>query len=151
MVDLSDGAAMAWLLALVAAAWEAYYILFYLFILFLAALGLRCGARASHCGGFSYGARPLERRLSRCGARGPVAPRHVGPSWTGARTRVPSIGRRILNHCATREVPWEASLNLLYTDGEGRGERGEGREGERERGRGREVCVWRESTSTGDF
>ena len=34
-----------------------------------------------------------------------VAPRHVGSSWTRARTRVPCIGRRILNHCATREVP----------------------------------------------
>ena len=36
---------------------------------------------------------------------GLVAPRHVGSSWTRARTRVPCIGRRILNHCATREVP----------------------------------------------
>ena len=35
---------------------------------------------------------------------GLVAPRHVGPSRTRARTRVPCIGRRILNHCATREV-----------------------------------------------
>ena len=26
-------------------------------------------------------------------------------SWTRARTRVPCIGRRILNHWATREVP----------------------------------------------
>ena len=36
---------------------------------------------------------------------GPVAPRHVGSSQTGARTRVPCIGRQILNHCATREAP----------------------------------------------
>ena len=36
---------------------------------------------------------------------GLVAPRHVGSSRTRARTRVPCIGRRILNHCATREVP----------------------------------------------
>ena len=35
---------------------------------------------------------------------GLVAPRHVGSSWTRARTRVPCIGRRILNHCATREA-----------------------------------------------
>ena len=34
----------------------------------------------------------------------------MGSSWTRARTRVPCIGRRILNHCATREVP---SLKLL--------------------------------------
>ena len=36
---------------------------------------------------------------------GLVAPRHVGSSQTRARTRVPCIGRRILNHCTTREAP----------------------------------------------
>ena len=36
---------------------------------------------------------------------GLVAPRHVGSSRTRARTRVPCLGRWILNHCATREVP----------------------------------------------
>ena len=36
---------------------------------------------------------------------GLVAPRHVGSSQTRARTCVPCTGRRILNHCATREVP----------------------------------------------
>ena len=35
---------------------------------------------------------------------GLVAPRHVGYSGTRARTRVPCIGRRILNHYATREA-----------------------------------------------
>ncbi|XP_054938630.1 UPF0449 protein C19orf25 homolog isoform X1 [Physeter macrocephalus] len=37
---------------------------------------------------------------------GPAAPRHVGSSRTGARTCawVPCIGRRTLNHCATREA-----------------------------------------------
>ena len=35
---------------------------------------------------------------------GLVAPRHVGSSRTGAWTRVSCIGRRILNHCATRET-----------------------------------------------
>ena len=35
---------------------------------------------------------------------GPAAPRHVGSSQTRARTRVPCIGRQILNHCATREA-----------------------------------------------
>ena len=29
----------------------------------------------------------------------------MGSSRTRARARVPCIGRRILNHCATREVP----------------------------------------------
>ena len=41
---------------------------------------------------------------------GLVAPRHVGSSQTRARTRVPCIGRQILNHCATREAP-----NILFT------------------------------------
>ena len=36
---------------------------------------------------------------------GLVAPWHVGSSWIRDRTRVPCIGRRILNHCTTREVP----------------------------------------------
>ena len=44
------------------------------------------------------------RRLSNCGSTGLVAPRHVGSSQTRARTRVPCIGRQILNHCATRET-----------------------------------------------
>ena len=69
-------------------------------------------ARASHC-----------RRLSCCGAQAPdaqaqqlwltglVALRHVGSSQTRARTRVPCIGRQILNHCPTKEAP-TAALNL---------------------------------------
>ena len=35
---------------------------------------------------------------------GPVTPRLVGSSRTRARTCVPCVGRRILNHCATREA-----------------------------------------------
>ena len=34
-----------------------------------------------------------------------VALRHVGSSFTRARTHVPYIGRRILRHCAIKEVP----------------------------------------------
>ena len=108
---------------------------------------LRCGARASHCGGFSCcgpwalgiraslivacglrscGSRVLEGRLSSCGARAPdaqaqqlwhtglVAPWHVGSSQTRARTRVPCIGRQILNHCATREVPLIVILKNIF-------------------------------------
>ena len=41
---------------------------------------------------------------------GLVAPWHVGSSQTRALTRVPCIGRQILNHCATREVPQVALL-----------------------------------------
>ena len=93
---------------------------------------LCCGAWASHCGGFSCcGARALgiwasvvvAHGISSCGTwdqqvwlmgsraqaqqlqcMGLVAPRHVGSSRTRARTDVPCIGRRILNHCATREA-----------------------------------------------
>ena len=36
---------------------------------------------------------------------GLVAPWHVGSSQTRARTRVLCIGRRILSHWATKEVP----------------------------------------------
>ena len=43
---------------------------------------------------------------------GLVAPRHVGSSRTRARTRVPCIGRWILNHCTTREVPHP--LNIYF-------------------------------------
>ena len=37
---------------------------------------------------------------------GLVALRHLGSSWTRARTGIPCIGRRILNHCATREAQY---------------------------------------------
>ena len=49
------------------------------------------------------GSRAQTQQLRRMGL---VAPRHVGSSWTRARTRVPCIGRRILNHCATMEALW---------------------------------------------
>ena len=44
-----------------------------------------------------------------------VALRHVGSSRTRARTHVPCIGRWILNHCATREVPSQTfrKINVL--------------------------------------
>ena len=102
---------------------------FFKLIYFLAALGLRCCAWTfSSCSerGLliavsslvvktrTLGSRAsvvVARRLSSCGAHaqylwrtGLVAPRHVGSSWTRAQTRVPCIGRWILNHCTTREV-----------------------------------------------
>ena len=47
-----------------------------------------------------------------------VAPRHVGSSRTRAWTCVPCIGRRILNHCATKEVQtWIFLYILPYTHG----------------------------------
>ena len=48
------------------------------------------------------GSRAQAQQLWRTGL---VAPWLVGSSRTRARTRVPCIGRRILNHCAIREVP----------------------------------------------
>ena len=88
----------------------------------MAVLGLRFCARAfSSCGKwgplFITVRGPLTIAASRCGAQAPdaqaqqlwltglVAPRHVGSSQTRARTRVPCIGRQILNHSATREAP----------------------------------------------
>ena len=44
---------------------------------------------------------------------GLAAPWHVGSSRTRARTRVPCIGRQILNHCATREAP---RINFLKAE-----------------------------------
>ena len=39
-----------------------------------------------------------------------VAPRHVGSSWTRARTCVPCLGRQILNLCASRGAQVVVSL-----------------------------------------
>ena len=44
------------------------------------------------------------RRLSNCGSQAHLLC-GVGSSQTRARTRVPCIGRQILNHCTTREAP----------------------------------------------
>ena len=82
---------------------------------------LHRGARASHC-----------RGLSRCGAQAPdaqaqqlwltglVALRHVASSQTRAWTRVPCIGRQILNHCATiwRGTWFLGKINELISGGE---------------------------------
>ena len=47
---------------------------------------------------------------------GLVAPRYVGSSRSRARTRVPCVGRRILNHCTTREVLSIQFLREVVTD-----------------------------------
>ena len=68
------------------------------------------GYSSLQCTGFSLqwllllrstGSRAQAQEFWRTGL---VAPRHVRSSQTRARTRVPCIGRRILNHCATREA-----------------------------------------------
>ena len=67
---------------------------------------LHRGARASHYRGLSCcGSQAPDAQAQQLWLMGPVAPRHVGSSQTGARTRVPCIGRQILNHCTTREAP----------------------------------------------
>ena len=99
-----------------------FFLQIYLLIyLFLSAMGLHCcvwafsscGKRGllsscsmwtSHCYGFScWEAQALSVWASVDVAHGLSCPTHVGSSWTRDRTRVPCIGRRILNHWATRE------------------------------------------------
>ena len=85
------------------------------YLLFLAALGLHCCARAfsscdqraPHCSGFSCCGRMDYRvyRLQSLWPTGLVAPRHVESSRTRDQTHVPSVGWQILNHWITREVP----------------------------------------------
>ena len=65
-----------------------------------------CRALISHCGGLSYcGAQAVGRSDSVVGARGLGCPMHVGSSWTRGHTFIPLIGRQILNHWITTEVP----------------------------------------------
>ena len=83
------------------------------------------GAKASHCGGFSCcragtlgqaDSVVVECMLSSCSSWAPklrlnsyntglVAPRLVGFPWTRDRTLISCIGRWLLNHWTTREVP----------------------------------------------
>ena len=78
---------------------------------------LHRGARAPHYRGLSCcGAQAPDAQAEQLWLTGPVAPRHVGSSQTRARTRIPCIGRQILNHCATREAP-KISFNIAYSAG----------------------------------
>ena len=104
---------------------EAQFPHFFFFLniyLSLAALGLHCCAWAfSSCREqwllllWSTGSVVVAHGLQNVGSvvvvHGLVAPRHVGSSGTRARTRVPCIGRRILNHCATREAQCSLTFN----------------------------------------
>ena len=98
-----------------------------------AEITLRCGAWASHCGGFSCcgawalgwagfsscgtlaqqlwltGSRVQAQQLWRTRS---VALQHVGSSRTRDQTRVPCIGRWILKHCATRGA-WKIKFLIL--------------------------------------
>ena len=86
---------------------------------------LHCSVQASHCGGLSccrawaLGAQAsvvAARRLSSCGSRALERRLSSGGAWAWllcsmwdlpdqGSNRVPCIGRQILNHCGTREVP----------------------------------------------
>ena len=107
------------------------FFFFFFNLLFLAVLGLRCCVQAfSSCGsgghsslwcsGFSLRWPLLFRSMGSrrkgfisCGTRAQAAPWHVGSSRCRARTRVPCIGRRILNHRATREAPYYCILKCM--------------------------------------
>ena len=75
-------------------------------LLLLRSTGSRL-AGFSSCGSWAQqlwfvGSRARAQQLWRMGL---AAPRHVGSSRTRPRTHVACIGRRILNHCTTREAP----------------------------------------------
>ena len=99
---------------------DSFFFSFYLFIIFgcagssflceglpqlrQAGATLHRSAQASHYRGLSCcGAQAPDAQAHKLWVTGPAAVRHVGSSQTRARTRVPCIGRQILNHCATRE------------------------------------------------
>ena len=112
---------------------QVFFVLIYLFYLFLAVLGLRCctwvfsscgewGLLFMQCTGIAVASLVAEHGALGMWASvvwptGLVAPWHVGSSWTKARTCVPCIGRRILNHCTTREAPSHTVFILRYTQG----------------------------------
>ena len=78
---------------------------------------LHRGARASHCRSLSCcRAQAPDAQAQQLWLTGLVAPRHVVFSQIRARTRVPCIGRQILNHCATREAPYLSFLRLCDCD-----------------------------------
>ena len=75
-------------------------------------------ARASHHRGlYCCGAQAPDAQAQQLWLTGPAAPWHVGSSQTRARTRVPCIGRRTLNHCATREAQQNLKKEKNYIHG----------------------------------
>ena len=64
-----------------------------------------------HMGFNSWGTQAQQLWLA-----GLVAPQHVGSSWTRARTCVPCIGRRILNHYTTREARHWILVGLVFQE-----------------------------------
>ena len=60
-------------------------------------------------------AQALGIRTQRLWCTGLVVPRHVESSQTRDQTQVPCIGRQILNHWTTREVPYLELLKVFLT------------------------------------
>ena len=94
----------------------------------MVALGLRCGAQASHCSGFSScGAWPLDAWASAGAAHrlhntGSIVVTHGlgwsaarGIFWTRNQTCVPCTDRQIFIHWSTREV--QSHLFLIPPEG----------------------------------
>ena len=86
-------------------------------LLLLQSMGSR-HAGFSSCGMWAQqlwltGSRAQAQQLWRTGL---VAPQHVGSSRTRVRTRVPCIGRQILNHCATREALSSSLLSVFHIE-----------------------------------
>ena len=105
------------------------YLFIYLFmagLVFVSVRGLSLvaasgGHSSSRCMGLSllrsllFKAQAPDTQAQQLWLTGVVAPWHVASSQTRARTRVPCIGRQILNHCATREGPGRRFLNHCAT------------------------------------
>ena len=82
--------------------------------LFLAALGLHCGARAYLCGGLPCcRARVQSTGFASCGTWVWLPRGHVGSSRTRGRTCIPCIGGQILNHRTTRKSKDNSVFNLF--------------------------------------
>ena len=83
-------------------------------LLFIAVLGLLIvvASLVAEHGLQAHGLHQLQHTGSVVAARRLSCSAALGSSRNRARTRVPCIGRRILNHCATREV--QHSIFLLF-------------------------------------
>ena len=94
------------------------FFFFQLFIYLLAVSGFHCMWAFSSCGEqvllFVVVRGLLTAQSQQLWHTGLVAPQHVGSSGTRAQTCVPCIGRQVLNHCTTREVP---NTKYIYVQG----------------------------------
>ena len=108
-IGSSSGGSYVPLTCLIVGGFEVVFICFILFIYLLVVLGLCCCPQAfSSCGErgllFSCGEQLLIAGSRTCGLSSLVALWHVGSSRIRDQTRVPCVGRRILNQQTTRET-----------------------------------------------